>query len=754
MHRRHLRARGAWQEKVQRLRLVDVLRPRGGLVDEHLLRDLPHRLVQLFEVRGDRRDVLHAAVVGDDALLHLFVPQAERAQLLDEMLVHHGELARHDAPHVDVRRERLEALVVAQDLAGRRRRHRRHEQRVADAVLRNRRAQTVPVVQGVAPPRRLPPQVELQLPLRHRRPGVRLERAGLLRQRAAGRQRGEVDRLEDVLLQLARGRRREREPQQREEVGQALYTEPDGTVPHVALARGADGVVVAVDDAVEVAGHDLHGGAEGVVVEAPALGSRRVGLQELRQGEGREVADSHLVRRRVLDDLRAKVAALDRAEVLLVRLRVARVLVHQVGRARLDLRLDDGEPQVVRLHGADRTTLPLVARVQLLESRSPGVAQPVAQGRVEQRPRAVLVHTLHEQVGHPQAVEEVAGALFVLPRVLLQGEELEDVGVPRLEVDGHRALPLAAALVHVACGRVEETEHREETLRLAVGPLDERALRTHVVHVQPDAAGRLRDVRAGRQRVEDALDRVGLHRHQEARRHLRRGRARVEQRGAGVREVALAEVLVRLDDGVDVVVVDAEADPHQHLLRTLHHAQHAVVLHLQQVALLECLETEVVVHQIFGVVDGLLQAWCVPSSHLVHLLRDERGRLTRLLGLVLVEGRERLQEVVLGVLVQVGGCETAGQQGVVRVVAGKVGGCLGDELTEGACRHLGKHAALDGVCHLVELQVLGAQPCGEGREVPREDAAAVRLAGAIALDDGRHLRGRLPTEGSNEVQIL
>ena len=40
---------------------------------------------------------------------------------------------------------------------------------------------------------------------------------------------------------------------------------------------------------------------------------------EGRKGERREVAHGSFVRRRVLDDLRAKVGRLDRAQVLLVR---------------------------------------------------------------------------------------------------------------------------------------------------------------------------------------------------------------------------------------------------------------------------------------------------------------------------------------------------------------------------------------------------------------------------------------------------
>jgi len=55
-----------------------------------------------------------------------------------------------------------------------------------------------------------------------------------------------------------------------------------------------------------------------------------------------------------------------------------------------------------------------------------------------------------------------------LARVLAHVEELEDVGVPRLEVDGKRARSLVAALVDVARRVVVHAQHRQEAVRHAV----------------------------------------------------------------------------------------------------------------------------------------------------------------------------------------------------------------------------------------------------------------------------------------------
>ena len=84
--------------------------------------------------------------------------------------------------------------------------------------------------------------------------------------------------------------------------------------------------------------------------------------------------------------------------------------------------------------------------VQLFEFVPPAVGQPGALVRAHERPHAVLLDALHEEVRDPEGVEEVAGALLLLSVVLAQVEEVEDVAVPRLDVNGERAGTFVAAL--------------------------------------------------------------------------------------------------------------------------------------------------------------------------------------------------------------------------------------------------------------------------------------------------------------------
>lgn len=81
----------------------------------------------------------------------------------------------------------------------------------------------------------------------------------------------------------------------------------------------------------------------------------------LKSSHSYEVSPSHLVFARVFYYLRAQVAAFDGAQVLLVALAVAGVLVEHVWRACFCLRLDDGVPQLLGLHHAFSSALVLVS---------------------------------------------------------------------------------------------------------------------------------------------------------------------------------------------------------------------------------------------------------------------------------------------------------------------------------------------------------------------------------------------------------
>ena len=98
--------------------------------------------------------------------------------------------------------------------------------------------------------------------------------------------------------------------------------------------------------------------------------------------------------------------------------------------------------------------LVFVSLVELLELLSPAVLESRRLVRTHEAPDAVRLDPLHEEVRDPHGVEQVPGAVLLLAVVLPQIQELKDVGVPRLEVDGKGAGSLVASLVNVPGGVV------------------------------------------------------------------------------------------------------------------------------------------------------------------------------------------------------------------------------------------------------------------------------------------------------------
>ena len=88
----------------------------------------------------------------------------------------------------------------------------------------------------------------------------------------------------------------------------------------------------------------------------------------------------------------------------------------------------------------------VIPGVKLLELLSPAVGEAGTLVGAHETPHAILLDALHEEIRDPESVEEVAGALLLLTVVLTQVEEIEDVAVPRLDVNGECAGTFVATL--------------------------------------------------------------------------------------------------------------------------------------------------------------------------------------------------------------------------------------------------------------------------------------------------------------------
>ena len=366
VHGRQFAHVGGFHKQVERLGLVNKQSAIRSHVDDVAHGNLPNRLVQFLDVGRNGIDVLDGTVAGHDGIFHLLVPKTELNQVQQEVLVHHNKLARQNASGVDVGGIRLEALVVAQNLAGRGRRHRSHQKGVPNAVLANFCTQGLPVPTAAQAVFANAPHIELELALADGRPFVRLVFAFCFGHVAAGFQGCKVDGFKNVLVQGTCLFGREGVTQHDKGIGQSLNAQAHRTVAHVGVARFGYRVVIAVNNLVQVLGHLVGDVVQHLVVELSVL-------HKTRQGDRGQVAYRHLVGRGVLHDLRAQVGGANDAQVLLVALGVAGVLVQHVRSTGLNLGFQNLLPQLAGFDGLAALSFGLVAVVECLKLGSVGV---------------------------------------------------------------------------------------------------------------------------------------------------------------------------------------------------------------------------------------------------------------------------------------------------------------------------------------------------------------------------------------------
>ena len=116
MHGRQLAGGRRIYKEIEGLRLADICAAVGCHIDDITLFDLPDGLVDLLDVLRDLIDVLDRAIVEDDLVLHVIVPEIEIDQVFQQMFVHYHEFTAEYPADIDVRCIWFEALVVAQDL--------------------------------------------------------------------------------------------------------------------------------------------------------------------------------------------------------------------------------------------------------------------------------------------------------------------------------------------------------------------------------------------------------------------------------------------------------------------------------------------------------------------------------------------------------------------------------------------------------------------------------------------------------------
>merc|ERR1719228_123800 len=180
-----------------------------------------------------------------------------------------------------------------------------------------------------------PPHIVLKPSLRHRTTLVRGVRTFNFCQLTGGFKCTKIKCFKDLLVQIGSFIRLEWKPHENVGISKPLDTNTNRSVPHVAIPSFLYGVVVHINDLIEVLGGNF--GNKFQLLKVVCF----VRLNKHVDSNGGQITDCHFIWSRVLNNLGTKVGALDSPKVLLVTLPVTGILVEHVWSPSFNLAFND-----------------------------------------------------------------------------------------------------------------------------------------------------------------------------------------------------------------------------------------------------------------------------------------------------------------------------------------------------------------------------------------------------------------------------
>lgn len=301
VHTRELGLGRVRHEEIQTLALADEGTTSRCKINDRLLLDLLGRAVELLKIGRNLRNALNRAVAGNDLFLELLVPETTIHQILEEILIHEDLLASESATSLEITRERLKALIVAENLARGGRRHRCHEKAIAHSMLLHLHTECIPI-QNILSLRdwRNIPKIRLEKSLACRRALKTLLGTNPLRESKAGLHGCKLNVLKDELVETSRLSTVPRHLEHCKDVGKTLHTESNRTMAKITRACLRCRLIVNINDTIKIASRYLCDFTEAIKVKG--LCSR---VHESREADGCKITDSRLLFVAVLNNLRA-----------------------------------------------------------------------------------------------------------------------------------------------------------------------------------------------------------------------------------------------------------------------------------------------------------------------------------------------------------------------------------------------------------------------------------------------------------------
>jgi hypothetical protein len=126
--------------------LANIWSSSSGSFDQHLLRDLPNGLVDIFVFLWKVWNLLYGTLVSNKSISSLGIPHVQIDQILYEMRVNADKLSGKNSSGVDICGIWLETFIVSHDLSSGSCRHWCHKKRVSSSMLHNFFSKTIPVI--------------------------------------------------------------------------------------------------------------------------------------------------------------------------------------------------------------------------------------------------------------------------------------------------------------------------------------------------------------------------------------------------------------------------------------------------------------------------------------------------------------------------------------------------------------------------------------------------------------------------------
>ena len=301
-----------------------------------------------------------------------------------------------------------------------------------------------------------------------------------------------------------------------------------------------------------------------------------------------EVTHSRLIFVCKFQDFCTEIGTLDHTQILLITLLVTGVFVKHVWCTSLGLRLENSFPHIGSWHRRSRPTFFLVLCVEGFKLLTHGIGETGCLVWTKERPIATLLNSLHEEIWNPESGEEIAAPRLLVTLVETQLKELHDIRVPWLEIDCDRSLSTPSLIYIARCG-VKYAKHWNNTIWLTICPPNTRFVGSHIMDVHPNTPSPLWDLRTLRKSSIDTVDWVLLVGDKEATGHLGSWCTSIEEGWCCVNEHTLGHLVVCLQDRINVFPVDADCDPHEHVLWGFHED----AIEPLKIALLKGFETKV-----------------------------------------------------------------------------------------------------------------------------------------------------------------